>query len=73
MNQLRLLGVLVIAVFVLLSFAPRSSAWGEDGHRFINRVAAEHLPEDMPLFFRNAGTRLTFLGPEPDRWRDGRE
>ena len=73
MKQLKLLGVLVIAVFALLSLAPRSSAWGEDGHRFINRVAAEHLPEDMPPFFRNAGVRLSFLGPEPDRWRDNRE
>jgi hypothetical protein len=27
----------------------------------------------MPAFFRNAAARLSFLGPEPDRWRDGRE
>ena len=27
----------------------------------------------MPEFFRNAGPRLAFLGPEPDRWRDTRE
>ena len=74
MNQLRLCGVsFVIVVFVLISSVPPASAWGEDGHRFINRVAAEKLPEDMPSFFRNAGVRLSFLGPEPDRWRDNRE
>jgi hypothetical protein len=27
----------------------------------------------MPAFFRNAGARLSFLGPEPDRWRDNKE
>lgn len=74
MNHFRVFGVsLVITVFLVLSLTPRASAWGEEGHRYINRVAAEHLPEDMPPFFRNAGARLTFLGPEPDRWRDGRE
>ena len=74
MNHLRLFGTsLVIAVFLVFSLAPPASAWGEEGHRYINRVAAEHMPEDMPLFFRNAGKRLTFLGPEPDRWRDTRE
>jgi hypothetical protein len=74
MNHVKLFGAsLVIAVFGLLSLAPPASAWGEEGHRFINRVAAEHLPEDMPPFFRNAGVRLSFLGPEPDRWRDGKE
>jgi len=74
MNHLRLFGTsLVIAVFLVLSLAPPATAWGEEGHRYINRVAAEHMPEDMPLFFRNAGARLTFLGPEPDRWRDTKE
>ena len=74
MNHLRLFGTsLVIAVFLVLSLAPPASAWGEEGHRYINRVAAEHMPADMPLFFRNAGARLTFLGPEPDRWRDTKE
>lgn len=27
----------------------------------------------MPAFFRQASARLAFLGPEPDRWRDGKE
>ena len=74
MNHLRLFGTsLVIVVFLVFGLAPPASAWGEEGHRYINRVAAEHMPEDMPLFFRNAGKRLSFLGPEPDRWRDTKE
>jgi S1/P1 Nuclease len=61
------------AVLLTTLLAPGVHAWGEEGHRYINRVAAEHLPQDMPEFFRNASVRLSFLGPEPDRWRDGRE
>ncbi|MFY9557087.1 MAG: nuclease [Blastocatellia bacterium] len=63
----------VVAAFLTSAVAPPAAAWGEDGHRFVNRVAAEHLPEQMPPFFRNSAARLTFLGPEPDRWRDTRE
>jgi hypothetical protein len=74
MHHLKLVGVLsVIATFLALTLAPPASAWGEEGHRYINRVAAEHMPEDMPAFFRNAAARLSFLGPEPDRWRDNKE
>lgn len=65
-----LFGLAVCLVFIM---SPLAGAWGEDGHRFVNRVAAEHLPEDMPAFFRKSGVRLAFLGPEPDRWRDGKE
>ncbi len=54
-------------------FLPSVKAWGDEGHRYVNRVAAEHLPSDMPVFFRDAADRLSFLGPEPDRWRDSKE
>lgn len=74
MHLFRGLGVLFSpAACLILIVSSFVGAWGEEGHRYINRVAAEHLPEDMPAFFRNAGPRLSFLGPEPDRWRDGRE
>src|SRR5262245_45978027 len=74
MRPAKLLGAsLGLAVWLTITIAPPAIAWGEEGHRFINRVAAEHIPADMPAFFRNAGTRLSFLGPEPDRWRDNKE
>ena len=74
MNRVKVVGAsLVIAAYLVLSVAPPAIAWGEEGHRYINRVASEHMPEDMPAFFRNATTRLSFLGFEPDRWRDSRE
>lgn len=37
---------------------------------YVNRVAAEKLPSDVPAFLRSAVAELAYLGPEPDRWRD---
>lgn len=50
-------------------------AWGSDGHRMINRLAAQNLPPDVPAFLRNgeALDTLEYLGPEPDRWRNRAE
>lgn len=44
--------------------------WGTAGHDMIGRAAAERLPADMPSFFLEAGPQLSWLNPEPDRWRD---
>jgi hypothetical protein len=63
--------LLVIATPLILSSGV--VAWGEEGHRWINRIAAERLPEDMPAFFRSASARLSYFGPEPDRWRGSRD
>jgi hypothetical protein len=59
----------VILFFSLFSVA--CFGWGSDGHRMINRLAAEHLPPDMPAFLRSAAAieEIEYLGPEPDRWR----
>ena len=72
-NRSLLAVLLAAAVAAPLLFATPAQAWGEEGHRFINRVAAEHLPDDVPPFLKAATARLAFLGPEPDRWRDSRE
>ncbi len=45
--------------------------WGSDGHRMAARAAHDILPEEMPIFFREAGSQLEYLSPEPDRWRNG--
>jgi hypothetical protein len=44
--------------------------WGAHGHEIIGLVAAETLPQAMPGFFRDAAAQLSYLNPEPDRWRD---
>ena len=53
----------------------QSFAWGSDGHRMINRIAAETLPVEMPVFLRDTRAQITmdYLGPEPDRWRNPAE
>jgi len=74
MNSRKLCVALIsFCLLIALSRPPASNAWGDEGHRWINEVAASKLPSDMPEFFRNASKRLAFLGPEPDRWRDNKE
>lgn len=38
----------------------------------VNEAATRGVPNDMPPFFHQACSRLTYLGPEPDRWYTGR-
>jgi len=60
-------------LLIVLLLANSAWPWGNEGHMMINRVAAEKLPSDVPAFLRNAVEQLTYLGPEPDRWRDKTE
>jgi len=41
----------------------------------VNRLAASHLPADVPAFLRSeaAVNEIDYLGPEPDRWRSPAE
>jgi hypothetical protein len=61
---------------VALGAAPSEAnarLWGEPGHRIIGDAAAAALPEQMPKFFRDARAQLSYLNPDPDRWRDRTE
>jgi hypothetical protein len=62
-----------MAAIILLPLltVPPSSAWGNDGHRIVNRLAMEKLPAETPAFLRSpqAIDEIEYLGPEPDRWR----
>ena len=63
----------VVASAMVPWFAVQPSfAWGADGHRMINRLAAASLPKDVPAFLRNGNALDTveYLAPEPDRWRN---
>ncbi len=70
---------LALPVFILLASAflhvPFAYAWGNEGHRIINRLAIKNLPLDCPAFLRSAGAidEIEYLGPEPDRWRSPAE
>jgi hypothetical protein len=59
----------------LLAQPPAARAWGNSGHRLVNRLAASSLPADVPAFLRSpeALAEIEYLGPEPDRWRSPAE
>jgi hypothetical protein len=65
MNRLELGFLLLVSVLPQLAWG-----WGSDGHMYVNRVAAEKLPPDVPAFLWSAAAELAYLGPEPDRWRE---
>lgn len=59
-----------------IALAPQSGhAWGNEGHRMINRLAASTLPADVPEFLRSPAAidEIEYIGPEPDRWRSKAE
>ena len=63
------------SLLCLIAQPPAANAWGNEGHRMINREAASHLPADVPAFLRSeaALNEIEYLGPEPDRWRSPAE
>ncbi len=62
-----------LLISLVLFQAPAAFAWGNEGHTYINRVAAQKIPASMPRFLRRAVVEITYLGPEPDRWRNPAE
>jgi len=65
----------VCALLGMLAAVPAAHAWGNEGHKMINRLAAQTLPADAPAFLRTpaAIAEIEYLGPEPDRWRSPAE
>ncbi len=65
----------LVALVCLFAALPRACAWGNEGHRLINCLAASNLPADVPEFLRSlaAISEIEYLGPEPDRWRSAAE
>ncbi len=62
-------------VIVMCLTQPYAFGWGDEGHMAVSRAAMQHLPADMPAFFKTAAAvdRIVYLGPEPDRWRHKEE
>lgn len=63
--------VVVAVALVPMVLVERSVAWGSDGHKMINRLAAAALPSDVPEFLRSQSAldAMEYYGPEPDRWK----
>ena len=66
---------LATVAVVMVLCVRQSVAWGSDGHRLINRLAAERLPKDVPEFLRSASAAdaMEYYGPEPDHWKSPAE
>lgn len=66
---------LPLAAFAFFVALPSAHAWESQGHRMINRLAAQNLPADVPAFLRTPAAldEIEYLGPEPDRWRSPAE
>jgi hypothetical protein len=64
-----------LALLCLTVHMPAAHAWGNEGHRMINRLAANALPADVPAFLHSGAAlnEIEYLGPEPDRWRSPAE
>lgn len=79
MFRLRLSFRVAVAIFSLFAalavHSPAAHAWGNEGHRLVNKLAAGALPPDVPAFLRSdaALNEIEYLGPEPDRWRSPAE
>lgn len=58
-----------VTLCAALVVPPNLFAWGAKGHRMVGSAAAAALPSDVPGFFRAAGDQLSYLNPEPDRWK----
>ena len=64
---------IAVALLVAVIAAPAAFAWGEKGHEISAEAAALTLPNDLPRFFYDHMSTLTYLANEPDRWRGGGE
>jgi hypothetical protein len=70
---MRISSIIALALAFLIAAPQAALAWGADGHKLINNVAARSLPDFLPAFVRSpdAIAEITSLGPEPDRLKDG--
>ena len=69
----RLLLCSLMIVVALIQPLFDAHSWGPHGHEKSGRSAAMKLPEQRTKFFRKAVAQLSYLNPEPDRWRDRAE
>ncbi|MGB9408032.1 MAG: nuclease [Terracidiphilus sp.] len=75
LSRLFLSALAAAGLVCVLAQPPAAYAWGNHGHRLVNKLAASSLPADVPAFLRSpeAIAEIEYLGPEPDRWRSPAE
>jgi hypothetical protein len=74
-SRLFLSSLAAAGLVCLLAQPPAALAWGNGGHKLVNKLAASSQPADIPAFLRSpeAIAEIEYLGPEPDRWRSPAE
>jgi hypothetical protein len=67
--------LVIFGIVFSAAFPSAAHAWGNEGHKLVNKLAASALPADVPEFLRTqaAVDEMEYLGPEPDRWRSQAE
>ncbi len=76
MPRLQISSLALAALIAAVCATPNPAhAWGNEGHRLINRLAASSLPANVPAWRHSdaAIQEIEYLGPEPDRWRSPAE
>jgi len=71
----RVTSTAILGLICVVAQPSTAHAWGNEGHRLINKLAATTLPADVPAFLRSAAAinEIEYLGPEPDRWKSSAE
>lgn len=66
--------ILFLLVLTLVLAVPQNvRAWGYHGHEISGLAAALKMPAETPVFMLESSRQLSYLTPEPDRWRDRAE
>jgi hypothetical protein len=67
--------LVIFGIVFSAAFPSAAHAWGNEGHKLVNKLAASALPADVPECLRTqaAVDEMEYLGPEPDRWRSQAE
>ena len=64
-SPVRFWGVGLTLIAAVLVESPAALAWGNEGHIYINRVAAQKIPPSLPRFLPRAEVEIAYLGPSP--------
>ena len=66
--------VLFLLILMLVLAVPQNvRAWGYHGHEISGLAAALKMPAETPVFMLESSRQLSYLTPEPDRWRERAE
>jgi hypothetical protein len=63
----------LLIIMLVLAVPQNVRAWGYHGHEISGLAAALKMPAETPVFMLESSRQLSYLTPEPDRWRERTE